>query len=275
MEIEEVKGCIVRLLSSLIPPALDAGGPSLLPCPTPSPDLPLLLSFLLSRLREDGVSSCNLGLILEPCVREVMESAFRTLQCDLMQKELGDIVRFKFKTSREPSSWYLLGQICSSPNSSHFLCVLERFSQTLSALISAVSLPTPEKSSQPHPLLATLEEVWQAWEQELIALVMELQFDSEDCEWRCCLEIIGAGLVAGQLRTELCKGAGQRRTPSIEEVSVLPGVSALKLLSKLNQDFPSALYKKYQKLEEQEVGGAKELVSTLQGGLVLKVRLNQ
>lgn len=279
MEIKEVKGCIVRLLDSLIPPALDAGGPSPLPCPTPSPDLPLLLSFLFSRLRaEDATSSCI--VILEECVREVMETAFRTLQCDLTQKELAETVHFK--TSHMPSSWNLLGQICSSPDSSHFLCILERFSQTLSGLISSYlsvsfqSIPlvrTPGESLQPHPLLATLEEVWQVWEQELISLVLELQFDSEDREWGLCLEIMGVGLVVGQLRTVLGREMGKGGNPSREEVSIIPGGSVKKLLRNLDQHFPSALYKKYLKLEAQEVGGAKELVSTLQGGLVLKVRL--
>ena len=256
MEIEEVKGCIVNTLHSLIPPPLEPASPAPPPSPAPSPDLPQLLSFILSRLGPERAKS-NSTQILCAAIKETVQKAFHHLQADLRLKGVSNTVRFV--SSNESSCWFLYGRISSTPSSSHFLFVLQRFSQTLSVLLSAPL----RVAAHPDSILSTIQELWKGLEQDFIQLVLGFQLDP-DSEWSHCLATLGACLVVSEVNGVLgeCSSGKQAN---------LDGGGVSKVLDNLNQQFPAALYRKYQKWEQQEVGGASELVSTLQEGLILKV----
>ncbi len=262
MEIEEVKGCIVATLHSFIPPPLEAAAPAPPPSPPPALDLPQLLSFVLSRLGAEGAESSSTRILKEG-VKEAVEKAFSNLHFDLTQEGLSDTVRF---TSLEESScWSPYGRLGSSPDSTHFLFVLQRFSQTLSVLVSAPLLA----AANPQPILATIREVWKAHEQDFIQLVMGFRLDS-DPKWSHILAMLGGCLVVSEVNGMLKESStGQQgKTASLDDSG---SGEIAKLLSSINQNFPSYLYKKYKELEEQEVGGAGTLVSPLRGGQLLKV----
>ena len=247
MEIEKVRGCIFKLLHSFIPPPLETAAPP--------PDLPQLLTLVLSHLQPEEAKTSSTH-ILKAAVKEIIQKAFNTFQADLKVEGVT-----KTLSCDQLSCWAVCNRLLSTSSSAHILFALHQFSQTLSNLLSTCLRAAPP----PHTsLLATVQEAWKALEQDFIQLVLGVELDF-DPEWSRCLGMLGACLVVSEVNKTVSKC-----TQENEESLDGGGVSSL--LESLNQCFPSAVFKMYLILEQQEVGGASKPISTLQGGLILKVR---
>ena len=259
MEIDKVKGYLVSSLQLLVPPPLEAAAPAPPLSPTPSPDLPQLLSFLLACL--DPKVESDPTHILRAAVKETMGNTLQNLQADLRKEGLYKTLQLA--SSDESSCWWPYDQISHAPCSSHFLFVLQRYSEALCVLLS----PTLSAAPNPHSLLETVQEVWKESEEDLIQLANSFQLDS-DPEWSSCLATLGVSMLVSQVNAAMAQSLDAKQA----EQAQLHGGGVSRILDILNERFPSALHRKCQKWEEQEVGGGGELVSTRQGGLILKVR---
>ena len=265
---------IIATLKLVIPPALDPvnGLP-----PTLLPEQAQAISLLLSRL-EEGASPTH---VLQTSLKAILQVASDNLQTDLRNSVLSVSCDSPSPWSCDsqscdsPSPWCVFADICA-PTSHTKLLGLCRFSVTVTRLLSTLwHLP-----HGPHIAMWNMDSVisifWDMWYTRLVGILLQvvptLSLDS-DLEWSCCLATMGVCLVVSEVGVVLAD------FPTNVECGV--GGAFLQILNKLDNEFPSLLYQKYQVWECQEVGGASEecqevggagqVLGTSDRSLVLKV----